>query len=874
MYSSVGSRSDQNIGYNDLSEDGSVSDDTLLETIDDSLDISYLCISYSDNKCGSTLYYSNTHSIQVIQEVEDNDFDSVFLLLIQTQPKHVIISSRTDPKLIELLKTYSNNKTNNESQITDQPIGSTTGSTNIFTNESSIDVNSNIDNNLQTSQSFADLLLQMDLKFVLHIVSNNLFNFENSKTRILSIDFDNHFNVEFSDEKQKILYISSIFDFSDNNTFRSFGALLRFLDQNCTEIHMQTEGSMVEISSISRLYLQQLVAINRNAYESLQIFRQEWHPSAAKQGFNAKEGLSLYGLFNCCVSKVGAAYLRKIFLLPTQDVDIILDRLNAIEFFATPNNMGLKNNVLHYLKHIKSVTTPFNRLMTNRFSVMDLKTLFNNLINAINIRAIVSRQQTSLQIFDQIMSIDKDMDEMAIVINKIVDLDKTFKLQTFEINYGIDHELDNARNHYIHIPKILQTVALSEAQTYGPLLKQCDCVYIPQIGFLTSSLCDLSVPTPTTSYNDLNESGLHYLLKAGNRVYYKTMRTKQLDEEFGDIQPEILDRQIQIMFKLQEMMATKRHLFQSIVKFCAKLDALIAMSQTAVNYGYIKPNIISGETIEIIDGKHPLNELVSQSFVSNDYKSGEQYTKIKLISGPNGCGKSIYLKQICLIVFMAHIGSYVPAVKANIPIVDRIFTRLQTPESITSRLSTFVLDLNQLANATKNATKRSLVVIDEFGKGTQSVDGLALMAASIDYWLNNIKPHLLVSSHFQYLPSFLSKTHLYSCQTFEFIKDEHQLVYLFKLIDGHINQSITSHIAYLSSIPVPVIERGLNICQSISTKEIIKPLNIEEMQNKFKDCIRIATEFLESDTNCDESIHQFFQSNFVSTDNSNDQTSH
>ncbi|CAG2106689.1 unnamed protein product [Medioppia subpectinata] len=428
------------------------------------------------------------------------------------------------------------------------------------------------------------------------------------------------------------------------------------------------------------------------------------------------------------VSKVGANYLRKIFLHPTQDIDVIMDRLNTIEFFVDPINGSVKDNLNQHLKNIKGVNALFNRLMTESFSVKDIKILCDNLLNAMRIRDIIVGQNSYLKIFQQIYdSFTEEMQYLANMITKIVDLNKSLRTETFEINYGIDVELDFAKDLYSQLSPILNKVAESETNTYGHFLRDIHCLYIPQIGFLTSAE-HFASESESSSHSD----DLQVVVTAGQRIYYKTFTTIELDQHFGDIHSEIIDRQILIINRLQQYIANYRHLFNTIEKYCAKLDALIAMSQIAVNYRYCKPNITTDGVIEIRDGRHPLIELMSKTFVPNDYYSGGQHKKVKIISGPNACGKSVYLKQICLIVFMAHIGSYVPALSANIPIVDRIFTRLHTPESMSMRLSTFMLDLNQMSNASKYTTKRSLVVVDEFGKGTQSVDGLALMAACLN----------------------------------------------------------------------------------------------------------------------------------------------
>lgn len=819
-------------------------DNTVLDSID-LTDICYLCVHYSDGRCGATLYHSNSHSIQVITELEDNDFDSLETILVQTEPNHVIISSKSDPKLIELLEECSKqrrNKSDDKSLIESM--------------ETSCEVST--DRSVDRSVVSSELLWKMEFPFELHIESYTSFDFSKAKNRILSINAINH--LVFNEENERMLYLSSIFDFCDDNTLKSFGALLRFLDFNSNDIQMQTNRSTVEISTISRLYLQRLVSIERNSYESLQIFQQEWHPSAAKQGIDYKEGLSLYGLFNCCVSKIGANFLRKIFLMPTQEIDIIVDRHKAIEFFIEPKNHILRDNLNQHLKHIKPMTGLLNRLTTYvTLTVNDLQTLSDNLMNALRIRDLIDGQNSWLQIFDQIKELFNDeMDRLFQVIQKLVDFDKSVKSQSFEINVGIDKELDQIKYEFIHLPQLLEEVAQNELNKFSNAINQCNVVYVPQLGFMTSVPALDGAEAP-----HILNTQLKLVVRAGDRYYYKTYATEELDKKYGDIQSEITDRQIQIINQLLELIIYKKHLFVNLVKSCAKLDALIAMSRTALFYKYTKPNLTTEGVIEIINGRHPLIELLSDNFVPNDYLSGGQHKKVKLISGPNACGKSVYLKQISLIVYLAHIGSYVPAFRANIPIVDRMFTRIHTPESISFSLSTFMLDLKQMSNATKNSTKRSLVVIDEFGKGTKPVDGISLLSASIDHWINGETPHLVVASHFRCLPSLINRNDAIDCQCFQFDRTPNAMKYLFKLSSGHFKESIASHIAYVAGIPIDIIKRGLELCQKIANNEKIELKVTQDLSQRYKKFKEIAKIFLKLNITSEEQLKDFFETNFT-----------
>ncbi|KAJ8952812.1 hypothetical protein NQ318_008130 [Aromia moschata] len=174
------------------------------------------------------------------------------------------------------------------------------------------------------------------------------------------------------------------------------------------------------------------------------------------------------------------------------------------------------------------------------------------------------------------------------------------------------------------------------------------------------------------------------------------------------------------------------------------------MALTASQNDYIRPSLNTDNIFEIKDGKHPLNEHLVSQFQTNDFYSGGQYSHMKIITGPNGSGKSMYLKQLALIVYLAHVGSYVPVKSANIALVHSIHSRIQATESVSVRLSAFMIDVTQVSQALNNATLSSLILMDEFGKGTTEKDGLSILVGTLRNFLKRKEdcPHVIVSHTF------------------------------------------------------------------------------------------------------------------------------
>ncbi|XP_055956684.1 mutS protein homolog 5-like isoform X2 [Patella vulgata] len=204
------------------------------------------------------------------------------------------------------------------------------------------------------------------------------------------------------------------------------------------------------------------------------------------------------------------------------------------------------------------------------------------------------------------------------------------------------------------------------------------------------------------------------------------------------------------MHRLQNTILEHSQVIYDVMEYTAELDCLMALSTCAREFRYVRPQMVKEDIIDVQSGRHPVQEICCSQFVPNDYCSKNGEGKIKILTGPNACGKSVYLKQVALIVYMSHIGSFVPAESATIGTVDRIFTRIKSLESVSIGLSTFMLDISQMSEALNCATNRSLVMVDEFGKGTESIDGLSLLCSSLRYWqaMENLCPHILVSTHF------------------------------------------------------------------------------------------------------------------------------
>ncbi|KAJ3499337.1 hypothetical protein NLG97_g428 [Lecanicillium saksenae] len=308
---------------------------------------------------------------------------------------------------------------------------------------------------------------------------------------------------------------------------------------------------------------------------------------------------------------------------------------------------------------------------------------------------------------------------------------------------------------------------------------------------------------------------------------------QELDEAYGDIYCQIGDREVELLCKLASDVLEFSSDLMLASQACGELDSFLALSQGAQKYGWNRPTLKAEGETTILGGRHPLHESSMQRFIPNDFCSaanlidpGQKARSILIITGPNHSGKSVYLKQVALIVYLAHIGSFVPAEQAEIAITDKILVCMPAPESVSSNESAFATDLREIAHSIKQATKQSLVLVDEFGKGTCPVNGAGLAAGLLDYFLiisRETCPVVIMATHFHEI--FESGTSSTNRSThFAHMKVEindnidvgdDPLTYLFTIQPGRSSSSFGEQCATMNGVPDAVVNRAKAISSII-----------------------------------------------------------
>uniref|UniRef100_A0A3P8RUS4 MutS protein homolog 5 n=1 Tax=Amphiprion percula TaxID=161767 RepID=A0A3P8RUS4_AMPPE len=592
------------------------------------------------------------------------------------------------------------------------------------------------------------------------------FGLEVGKQRLLSANLP--FLPSCISDRDRMSYLSSCISFDSPLMVRkAVGALLKCLDRRRVGVELEDSNC---ICTCTHTHAYTHTWGFRVFSSVLQIFKSELHPSVYKLQSGEKEGLSLYGILNRCRCKFGSKLLRLWFLRPTQDLAVLHRRQEVIRFFTSPCNLDVLTTLQSSLRNIRNIPTLLRRMSLSNTKATDWQSIYKMVYSAVCIRDTVRHLPQSIQLFCDISEgFSDDLHYIASLISRVVDFETSLAENRFTIKPNVDPAIDEKKRKMMGLSDFLTDVARRELEHLDPRIPSCCVIYIPLIGFL------LSLPRLPSMLEkeDFEIEGLDFMFLSEDRLHYRSQRTRELDDLMGD--------------------------------FTASQE-----------YSYTSPKLANHRKITITQGRHPLLELCSPVFVANSFHSSESEGRVKIITGPNSSGKSIYLKQVGLIVFMALIGSDVPAKEAEIGLVDGIFTRMQSRESVSVGLSTFMIDLNQMAQALNSSTGNSLVLIDEFGKGTNTVDGLSLLAASICHWLRKAPvdvPHVLLATNFHSVLQLglLPSSSLLSLLTLETAVDGDELVFLYQLKDGICQSSYAANIATLAGLPTCLVQRGVEV---------------------------------------------------------------
>ncbi|NLM13332.1 MAG: DNA mismatch repair protein MutS, partial [Epulopiscium sp.] len=311
-----------------------------------------------------------------------------------------------------------------------------------------------------------------------------------------------------------------------------------------------------------------------------------------------------------------------------------------------------------------------------------------------------------------------------------------------------------------------------------------------------------------------------------NAERYITPELKELEETVLGAEEKVMDLEYQLFLEVREYISREVERIQKTAKQIAVIDVLQSLGDVAEKQNYVKPVVTENDTIHIVKGRHPVVEkmMPMEQFISNDTYLDENENRLAIITGPNMAGKSTYMRQVALIVLMAQIGSFIPAESAEIGIVDRIFTRVGASDDLASGQSTFMVEMSEVANILHNATHKSLLILDEIGRGTSTFDGLSIAWAVIEYISNKNKigAKTLFATHYHELTELEGKIPGVKNYCIDVKEKGDTIIFLRKIKRGGADHSYGIQVAKLAGLPNEVIDRAKFILAELDEADISK----------------------------------------------------
>ena len=631
------------------------------------------------------------------------------------------------------------------------------------------------------------------------------------------------------------IYISYSNNISNTTVYdnASINKNLDEIEKNCANLLLnyidETQKTNIDqINNIEKYSTEIFMQLDSSTRRNLEIL--ESNREKTKRG-------SLLWVLDNTTTAMGGRRLRSWIEAPLLNYDEIIKRQNAVETLI--QNKMLMDELIENLKSVYDMERLISKIVSssaNARELVSLKTSLEKLPKIKNILKNIINTNNDTYMNELYSEFSTLENIYSLINNSIVDDPPISIKEGGIIKSGYNEQIDEYRNASKDGKKWLMELEAKEKELTGIKGKWLRIGYNRVFGYYIEV---------TNSYKNMVPED-RYIRKQtlAGAERYVTDELKKIEEKILGAEEKLIDLEYEVFCNIRNEIAKEVIDIQRSARVVSILDVLCSLATVAINYNYTKPNILKSGEIRIKEGRHPVVEksLKSDSFIPNDTYLNNDDDRFLIITGPNMAGKSTYMRQVALITYMAQIGSFVPATNADISIVDRIFTRIGASDDLAMGESTFMVEMQELSNILTNATKNSLIILDEIGRGTSTYDGLSIAWATVEYIANKEKigAKTLFATHYHELIDIENQVEGVKNYSVAVKEKGDDVIFLRKIVPGGTDESYGIYVAKLAGVSKSVISRAKQLLRELEDVDLAK----KSINNRKK---KITTEEIQVD---------------------------
>ena len=673
---------------------------------------------------------------------------------------------------------------------------------------------------IKETNNFSLLMDEISRYSPAEIVANKMMNESEAeilkiKTRFPEVYITSCDESYFSEDVSKTVQNFRLVDSKGNDIEKADDKLLSIASINALKEYI-TSTQMTDLSHINKVVIYSVskyMSLDINARRNLEI--------TEKLRDRSKKGTLLWVLDKTSTS-MGGRLLRRWLNDPLIDETEINKRLGAVE--ELKNDIMLRGEVIENLKKVYDIERLAGKMAYGNGTPRDMITLKNSLSRLPDIRQVL--QNVNSEYLKEIyQNIDELKDIHELIEKSIVDDPPMTTKDGGYIKLGYDENIDTLKHATTDGKSWLMKLEADEKEKTG--IKSLKIGFNKVFGYYIEV---------TNLYKDMVPDTYIRKQTLTNGERYITEELKNMENQILGAEEKVIKLELEAFRQIREEIAQNVKRMQRTAEAISSLDVLTSFAQVAEEMNYCKPTINKDGILNIKEGRHPVIEkmLSSGEFVSNDTYLDTDQNRLAIITGPNMAGKSTYMRQVALITLMAQVGSFVPATAATIGVVDKIFTRVGASDDLSMGQSTFMVEMMEVASILKEATKNSLVILDEIGRGTSTYDGLSIAWAVAEYIADKEKcgAKTLFATHYHEMTTLEKEGNGIKNYSIAVKEKGEDIIFLRKIVEGGTDESYGVHVAKLAGVPKDVTKRANEILKSLERKSVLKDKKPEKEDKK------------------------------------------